>query len=151
MIEMTIDSVRENLETHQKVVLLKATTQERFLSIRIADDNAYALASALHEIPQPRPLTHDLLKNVINGLGANVERVVVSNVVEDVFYARIDLEISGKNVEFDARPSDAFALAVRTKSPVFAEDWILEQSGFTLENEEMNHELADPDIDASPQ
>lgn len=148
MIEMTVDSVRENLETHLKVVLLKATIQERFLSIRIADDNAYALASALNEISQPRPLTHDLLKNVINGLGANVERVVVSNVVEDVFYARIDLEINGKHVEFDARPSDAIALAIRTKSPVFAEDWILEQSGFTLENEGTNNELDEPHIDA---
>src|SRR2546425_8920110 len=150
MIEMTIDSVRENQETHQKVVLLKATTQERYLLIRIADDNAYALASALVRTPQPRPLTHDLLSNIIKGLGAKVERVVVSDVVEDVFYARIDLDASGKHVEFDARPSDAFVLATHTKSPIFAEEWILEQSGFTQENGEMNDKLDGIDMDSSP-
>ena len=86
MIEMSIDSVRENQETHRKVVLMKETTQERFLCIQVSDDNAYSLASALHGIPEPRPLTHDLLLNIINGLDARVERVVVSDVVDDVFY-----------------------------------------------------------------
>jgi uncharacterized protein len=150
MIEMTVDSVRENQETHRKVALLKETTQERYLCIQVADDNAYALASALHGIPEPRPLTHDLLINIINGLGAHVERVVVSDVADDVFYARIDLAVGGEHIEFDARPSDAFALAVRAKSPIFAEEWILEQSGFIQEISEMSTEPDEP-ADASPQ
>lgn len=150
MIEMTIDSVRENQETHRKVALLKETTQGRYVCIQVSDDNAYALASALQGIPQPRPLTHDLLLNIISGLDAQVERVVVSDVADDVFYARINLAVGGKHIEFDARPSDAFALAVRAKSPIFVEQWILEQSGFMQDSAEMSADLDEP-ADASPQ
>lgn len=134
MIEMTLDSVRENRESHLKVAILKATSQDRNLCIRIADENAYAIAAALQGIPQPRPLTHDLLKNIIEGLRANIVRVVISDVIDDIFYARIVLDAAGQQIEFDSRPSDAFALAVRTKSPIFAEECIVEQSGFTQES-----------------
>lgn len=147
---MTVESVRENQETHRKVALLKETAQVRYLCIQVSDDTAYALASALQGIPQPRPLTHDLLINIINGLGAHVERVVVSDVDDDVFYASIDLAVGGKHIEFDARPSDAFALAVRAKSPIYAEEWILEQSGFIQEISEMSTEPDEP-ADASPE
>ena len=150
MIEMTIDSVRENQETHRKVALLKETTQGRYVCIQVSDDNAYALASALEGIPQPRPLTHDLLLNIINGLGAQVERVIVSDVADDVYYAKIDLALGRMHIEFDARPSDAFALAVRAQSPIFAEERILEQSGFMQDSAALSTEPDEP-ADASPQ
>ena len=136
MVEMTVDSVRINLATQQRVVILKATKQERYLFIWIAQPEAYAIAVELQGSTSPRPLTHDLLKNVISELGARIVSIVVSDLVEEVYYARIVLDVAGRHVEIDARPSDAIALAVRAKTPIYVEDNILEQAGVTLEQED---------------
>ena len=136
MVEMTVDSVRINLATQQRVVILKATKQERYLFIWIAQPEAYAIAVELQGTPSLRPLTHDLLKNVISELGARIVSIVVSDLVEEVYYARIVLDADGRHVEIDARPSDAIALAVRAKTPIYVEDSILERAGVTLEPEE---------------
>lgn len=136
MIEMTIESVRINLATQQRVAILKAKTQERHLFIWIAHAEAYAIAIELEGTTSPRPLTHDLLKNVINGMGGNILRVEVSDLVDDIFYARIVVDVAGKQVDFDARPSDAFALAVRAKAPIFVEESVLERAGVTLDTNE---------------
>ena len=116
MVEMTVESVRINLQTSQRVVILKATKQERYLFIWIAHPEAYAIAIELQGTSSQRPLTHDLLKNVIHDLGAKIESVVISDLIEDIFYARIVLDIAGRHVETDSRPSDAIALAVRAKT-----------------------------------
>ncbi|MGH2510612.1 MAG: bifunctional nuclease family protein, partial [Ktedonobacteraceae bacterium] len=89
MIEMTVESVRINLQTSQRVVILKATKQERYLFIWIAQTEAYAIAIELQGTSSQRPLTHDLLKNVIHELGATIESIVVSDLIDDIFYARI--------------------------------------------------------------
>ncbi|HEY6285545.1 MAG TPA: bifunctional nuclease family protein, partial [Ktedonobacteraceae bacterium] len=83
-----------------------------------------------------RPLTHDLLNNVIHDLGANIESVVISDLIEDIFYARIVMDVDGRHVEVDSRPSDAIALAVRAKVPIYVEDSVLERAGMALESNE---------------
>jgi len=136
MIEMTVESVRINLQTTQRVVILKATKQERYLLIWIAQAEAYAIAIELQGTSSPRPLTHDLLRNVINDLGAKIVSIVISDLIDDIFYARIILDVAGRHVEVDSRPSDAIALAVRAKSPIYVEESVLERASVALENSE---------------
>src|SRR5437764_7402795 len=144
MVEMTVESVRINLATQQRVVILKATKQERYLFIWIAHAEAYAIAVELQGTTSPRPLTHDLLKNVIVELGAKIESIVISDLIEDIFYARIVLDVAGRHVEVDSRPSDAIALAVRARTPIFVEESVLERAGVALEtNEEQTLTKAD--------
>src|SRR5215831_7641668 len=133
MIEMTVESVRINLQTSQRVVILKATKQERYLFIWIAHAEAYAIAIELQGTSSPRPLTHDLLKNVISDLGAKIVSIVISDLIEDIFYARIVMDVDGRHVEIDSRPSDAIALAVRAKTQIYVEENVLERAGVTLE------------------
>jgi bifunctional DNase/RNase len=158
MIEMTVESVRINLQTTQRVVILKATKQERYLLIWIAQAEAYAIAIELQGTSSPRPLTHDLLKNVINDLGAKIVSIVISDLVDDIFYARIVLDVAGRHVEVDSRPSDAIALAVRAKSPIYVEESVLERAGVALETGDeaiapaadarKEHEAEDDNLDA---
>ena len=136
MVEMTVESVRINLQTSQRVVILKTTKQERYLFIWIAHTEAYAIAIELQGTSSQRPLTHDLLKNVIEELGAKIESVVISDLIDDIFYARIILDVSGRHVEIDSRPSDAIALAVRPKTSIFVEESVLERAGVDLESSE---------------
>src|SRR5437899_13006399 len=95
MVEMTVESVRINLATQQRVVILKATQQERYLFIWIAHAEAYAIAVELQGATSQRPLTHDLLKNVIGELGAHLESIVISDLVDEIFYARLVLDVAG--------------------------------------------------------
>lgn len=141
MVEMTVESVRINLANQQRVVILKALRQERYLFVWIAPPEAYAIATELQGATSPRPLTHDLLKNVIIELGAKIISIVISDLISDIFYARIIFDIDGRHVEVDARPSDAIALAVRAKSPIFVEESVLERAGVELE---ANEEQANP-------
>src|SRR5579883_2246468 len=151
MIEMTVESVRINLQTSQRVVILKATKQERYLFIWIAHAEAYAIAIELQGTSSPRPLTHDLLKNVIGDLGAKIESIVISDLIEDIFYARIVLDVDGRHVEIDSRPSDAIALAVRAKTPIFVEESVLERAGVALEtNEEPLSPRSEPKREEEP-
>jgi uncharacterized protein len=136
MVEMTVESVRINLATQQRVVILKATKQERYLFIWIAHAEAYAIAVELQGTTSPRPLTHDLLKNVIGELGAKLVSIVISDLIDEIFYARLILDVDGRHVEIDSRPSDAIALAVRTKTPIYVEESVLERAGVTLEQSE---------------
>ena len=133
MIEMTVESVRINLQTSQRVVILKAAQQERYLFIWIAHAEAYSIAIELQGTSSPRPLTHDLLKNVIEDLGAKITSIVISDLVDDIFYARIVLDVAGRHVEVDSRPSDAIALAVRARAPIYVEESVLERAGVALE------------------
>ncbi len=136
MVEMTVESVRINLATQQRVVILKATKQERYLFIWIAHAEAYAIAVELQGTTSPRPLTHDLLKNVIGELGARIVSIVISDLIDEIFYARIVLDVAGRHVEIDSRPSDAIALAVRAKTPIYVEESVLERAGVALEQSE---------------
>jgi uncharacterized protein len=140
MVEMTVESVRINLATGQRVVILKDLTVDRYLFIWIANAEAYAIAMELQGTTAPRPLTHDLLKSVITELGGKMTSIVISDLVDDIFYARLVIDAEGRHVEVDSRPSDAIALAVRAKVPIYVEESVLERAAVTLESSEEQQE-----------
>ena len=135
MIEMTVDSIRVSLMNYQRVVILKEKTAERYLPIWIGPAEADAIAAKLQGVTVPRPLTHDLLRSVIDALGATVGSIVVSELKNDTFYAKIILNVDGGQMEIDSRPSDALALAVRTEAPIYAEEVVLDKAGILLDKE----------------
>lgn len=133
MIEMVVESVRVNLQTYQRVVVLKEAATDRYLPIWIGNNEADAIVIQLQNVKVPRPQTHDLLKSIISEMGATVTGILVNDLSEDVFYARIILDHHGRHVEIDSRPSDAIALAVRVKAPIYVEETVLEKAGITLD------------------
>ena len=135
MIEMTIDSIRVSLMNYQRVVILKEKTAERYLPIWIGPAEADAIAVKLQGVNVPRPLTHDLLRSVIDSLGASVNSIIVSDLKNDTFFAKINLNVDGGTVEIDSRPSDALALAVRAEVPIYADESVLEKAGIFLDQE----------------
>ena len=135
MLEMTIESIRVSMLNHQRVVILKEKESERYLPIWIGPAEADAIAVKLQDYQVPRPLTHDLLGNIIGELGAAVNSIIVCDLKNDTFYAKIILATDGKQVEVDARPSDAIALAVRVKVPIFADDSVLDKAGIIIDPE----------------
>jgi bifunctional DNase/RNase len=150
LVEMVVESVRVNLQTYQRVVVLKEKGADRYLPIWIGNNEADAIVIQLQNVPVPRPQTHDLLKNVIHQLGARVTHVVVNDLADDVFYARIHLELDGRHIEVDSRPSDAIALAVRVQAPIYAEDTVLDKAGVHLESEKEDEETAEPSEPSRP-
>jgi uncharacterized protein len=134
MVEMSVESVRINLATNQRVVILKDAEGDRYLFIWIATAEAYSIAMELQGTTSLRPLTHDLLKSVIAELSAKITSVIINDLADDIFYARLILDANGRHVEVDSRPSDAIALAVRAKVPIFVSEEVLEHAGVTLQN-----------------
>jgi bifunctional DNase/RNase len=135
VVEMTIESIRVSLMNYQRVVILKEKDSDRYLPIWIGPAEADAIAVRLQEVSVARPLTHDLLRSVIDTLGAAVEYVVVNDLSNDTFFARIMLQLDGRAVEIDSRPSDAIALAVRAQVPIFADEAVLDKAGVKLDEE----------------
>ena len=135
MIEMTIDSIRVSLMNYQRVVILKEKMADRYLPVWIGPAEADAIAVKLQGVSVPRPLTHDLLHSVIDAFGASVQSVIVCDLKNDTFYAKINLTVDGGQVEVDSRPSDALALAVRVEAPVYVEDSVLDKAGILLDKE----------------
>jgi len=135
MIEMTIDSIRVSLMNYQRVVILKEKEAERYLPIWIGPAEADAIAVKLQGVTVPRPLTHDLLQSVIDSLGATVNSIIVSDLRNDTFYAKIILSVDSEVMEVDSRPSDALALAVRVEVPIYAEEAVLDKAGIILDKE----------------
>ncbi|MEX0763104.1 MAG: bifunctional nuclease family protein [Dehalococcoidia bacterium] len=135
MMEMEIDSIRVSLLNYQRVVILKQKGSDRYLPIWIGPAEADAIAVRLQDVSVPRPLTHDLLHNVIGELGAAVNHVLVSGLDHDTFFAKIEVSMGDQTVQIDSRPSDALALAVRAKVPIYAEDEVLEKAGVQLDKE----------------
>jgi uncharacterized protein len=135
MIEMTIDSIRVSLMNYQRVVILKEKASDRYLPIWIGPAEADAIAVKLQGVAVPRPLTHDLLSSVIETLGALVNSIIVNDLKNDTFYAKVILDVDHKQVEVDSRPSDALALAVRTGVPIYAEESVLDKAGILLDGE----------------
>jgi bifunctional DNase/RNase len=141
MVEVTIDSIRVSLMSQHRVVILKDVDSDRYLPIWIGPCEADAITVTLQEMEVSRPLTHDLLKNVIGEMGGEVEQIVISDLRNDVFYARIIMSVGGKRLEIDSRPSDALALAVRLHVPVYIEDVVMDKAA-VLPEEEMETESA---------
>ncbi len=135
MIEMAIDSIRMSLVNYQRVVILREKEAERYLPIWIGPAEADSIAVRLQDVAVPRPLTHDLLRNVIDALGATVTSIIVCDLRNDTFYAKIILSVNGEDMEIDSRPSDAIALAVRVKVPIYAEEEVLDKAGIFLDKE----------------
>lgn len=119
--------------SQHRVVILKDIDEERYLPIWIGPFEAEAITLELKQVELARPLTHDLLKSVITKMGGKVSHVLVDDLRDDTFYARIVLDNNGHRLEVDSRPSDAIALAVRTNAPIFVADSVMEQAGITPE------------------
>ena len=138
MQEMVIDSIRFIVQNYgQRVVILrqKDSTPGIYLPIWIGASEAESIAMRLQEVDAPRPLTHDLLTATIDSLGAKVLSIIVSDLKDDTFFAKILLEYQDSTIELDSRPSDAIAIAVRSKAKIFAENLVVEKAGVTLNQE----------------
>jgi len=135
MVEMTIDSIRVSLMNYQRVVILKEKAAERYLPIWIGPAEADAIAIKLQGVTVPRPLTHDLLCSVITALGATVNSIIVSDLKNDTFYAKIIFDVDGTQMEVGSRPSDALALAVRAEVPIYADEAVLDKASIMLDKE----------------
>lgn len=135
MVEVTIDSVRVSLMSQHRIVVLKEMDATRYLPIWIGPFEADAITIELQGVEVARPLTHDLLQSLITKLGAEVEQVTITDLRSDTFYAQITLKVNGKEMQIDSRPSDAIALAVRSKVPVYVADAVMEQAAITPEQD----------------
>jgi bifunctional DNase/RNase len=132
---MTIESIRVSLMNYQRVVILREKGSDRYLCIWIGPAEADAIAVQLQEVSVARPLTHDLLRSVIDTLGGHVNHILVNDLANDTYYARIVMDVNGSTMEIDSRPSDAIALAVRAKVPIFADESVLERAGVLLDKD----------------
>lgn len=129
MVRVTIDSIRVSLISPQRIVVLREEDGERHIPIWVGPYEAEALTLSLRGTDVPRPLTHDLLKNMIDALGASVSRIIISDLRDEIFYATIVLTLDGETIEVDGRPSDAINLAVRTSAPIFVAEHVLTEAG----------------------
>lgn len=127
-IELTIKGLMIDPVTSTPIVVLRDQEGQRVLPIWVGVFEANAIAVQIENVSMPRPMTHDLLRNVIEDLQAAVERIVISDLKDSTFYAVIHLRIRGDLVLVDARPSDAIALALRTRAPIFAEEHVIDQA-----------------------
>ena len=147
MIEVVIDSIRVGLMSQQRVVILREVEAERYLAIWIDPYMAEQITFALQEVEVARPMTHDLMRDMLRNLDARVVRVEVRSLKGDVFYGNIVLEVDGRNIDIDSRPSDALALAVRAHVPVLVSEEVMEAAGIIPEDDldEEDEELAAAD------
>ena len=128
MVEMTIKGLMVDPITNMPIVILRDKEGQKVLPIWVGIFEANAIALQIENIATPRPMTHDLLRNVITDLHATVQKVVVCDLQENTFYALIYLALNGGTVAIDARPSDALALALRTRAPIFVEETVIDHA-----------------------
>jgi uncharacterized protein len=140
MVEMTIYGVSFDLVGKQPIVLLKTAEGNKFLPIWIGHPEAAAILMKLQGATAPRPLTHDLLVNILGELDVEVVRVTVTELRENTFHASITVQQNGTELEIDSRSSDAIAVAVRAHAPIYAADAVIEESAIEFEGEEVNEE-----------
>ncbi len=135
MIGVTINNLQVSPLSSQQLVILKEGAAERYLPIGIGPAEASAITVKLQGTAVSRPLTHDLLHSVIAALGAMVDCIVITDLENDTFYAKIVIEVNGGKVEVDSRPSDGLALAVRVGAPIFVEEAVLDEAGILLDED----------------
>jgi bifunctional DNase/RNase len=149
LVEMQIESVRVHMLSNRHVVILKDNEGDRYLPIWIGAWEASAIAMRLQGLAAERPLTHDLFAAALDRLGVRVERVVISELTDETYHARIHLERDGVQVEVDARPSDALALAVRAEVSIYAADDVLAQAALAADpDEEVGEDDGDEDAES---
>ena len=147
MIEVNIDSIRVSLLSQNRIVVLKEENSERFLPIWIGPFEADAITLQLQGMEAPRPLTHDLMRSVLETLGGAVMHIMISSLERNTYFARIVLDVNGDTVEVDSRPSDAIALAVRVQAPIYVAEEVMEQAGMMPEQEmSLTEEGAHPEF-----
>lgn len=135
LVPMTIKGLMLDPISNSPIVVLKDEKDSVFLPIWVGIFEANAIALRLEDVETPRPMTHDLLRNIITDLEGTVTRIVINDLVESTFYARIFMTLGARQFEIDARPSDALALALRTEAPIFVDQSVLDQAQ-TLSGEE---------------
>jgi uncharacterized protein len=140
MQEMVIYGVSFDLVGKQPIVLLKTADGNKFLPIWIGHPEAAAILMKLQSQAPPRPMTHDLVTDMLEQIGAHVTRITVTELRENTFYAQITVQMDGSEIEVDSRPSDAIALAIRAEAPIFAADRVIEESAIEFEGDEVSDE-----------
>ena len=151
LVEMVVESVRVHMLSNRHVVILKDVEHDRYLPIWIGAWEASAIAMRLQGVSAERPLTHDLFVAALEQLGVRLDRVVVSELADETYHARLFLDRDGTEVEIDARPSDALALAVRCEAPIFAAEEVLAQAALGTDPdavEDEDDEVLDADAPA---
>jgi hypothetical protein len=141
LIEMSVDSIRVHMPSGQHVVVLKEKDAERFLPIWVGMAEANAIALKISGVQPERPVTHDLMANMLRALGMTVTRVVVSELRNDTFHARIIGRVGTKDLEMDSRSSDAIALAIRVDSPIYVSEEVLDQAAVLPEGRDDDDKL----------
>jgi len=136
LIEVSVDSIRIHMPTAQHLVILKEKEADRYLPIWIGSFEAQAIATKISGNTLGRPLTHDLMATAFGDLGISIRRIVVTRLADQVFYARLYVKQNGRDLDFDARPSDAIALAVRVECPIFVASEVMETAGIIPEADE---------------
>ncbi|HEX6843489.1 MAG TPA: bifunctional nuclease family protein [Actinomycetota bacterium] len=136
MIEMELTGVRVELPTNQPIVLLRERGGERYLPIWIGASEAAAIALSLQGVTTPRPMTHDLMRNILEEMAVRVDRIVVTELRDSTFFATIQMQRDASTYEISSRPSDAIALAVRVAAPIFASEEVLEEAAILIPGDE---------------
>ena len=136
LVEASIDSIRMSLTSQQRIIILKDVKDERYLPIWIGPYESESISIALQEIEISRPQTHDLIKKAIRELGGVIERIIIQELKDDIFYGVIEIMQDKKKILIDARPSDALALAVRTHVPIFISEEIMQAASIVPVEEE---------------
>jgi uncharacterized protein len=141
MIELQLVGVRVELPTNQPIVLLKEREGERYLPIWIGAVEATAIALGMQGIETARPMTHDLMRDLLTGLGVTVQRIVITELREGTFYAEIQMSSNGDSVSVSSRPSDALALAVRMNLDIYANEDVIEEASIAVKDDEDEEEV----------
>ena len=150
LIEVKIDSLRVSLTNQQRIVVLKQVDSDRFLPIWIGPYEAEAITIALQEIEVSRPQTHDLVKNMITSLNAKLKKAVIKVLKDDVFYGVLVVEVNGKELEIDSRPSDAIAVAVRAHVPIMVSENVMDEASIIPEEVEQEEKIIKGDDEKQP-
>jgi bifunctional DNase/RNase len=143
---MLIYGVSFDLVGKQPIVLLKTAEGNKFLPIWIGHPEAAAILMKLQSQAPPRPMTHDLMSELLEQLEAQVVRITVTELRENTFYAQITVQLDGREIEVDSRPSDAIALAIRADAPIFAADRVIEESAIEFEGEDVDQEVLEAEV-----
>src|SRR5438094_5379321 len=140
---MSLVGVRVEVPTNQPIVLLRENEGQRYLPIFIGQPEATAIVYALQGMESPRPMTHDLFKNMLEELAARIDRIVITELKEGTFFAELEVLLGGTRHHISSRPSDAIALAVRYEEPVpiFAADSVLEEAGVVFESDDEEEQV----------
>jgi bifunctional DNase/RNase len=143
VIEVFVESIRVNMANYKRVVMLKEKNDGRYLPIWIGHFEADAIAIPLQNVQVSRPLTHDLLRSVLGALSAKLVSIIINDLADDTFFAKLVLDHEGRHLEIDSRPSDAIALAVRAGVPIYVAESVLDQAGVKLDSETEETEEVD--------